>query len=99
MKLTFHKETERWRTPKKVGSLLGVTEDINRRKQLAMVALHKMNDDWIRKVKVKQTTKLKLYKTLTKRILLYNSGTWSPTQKEEVNLDAFLENSYVRYLM
>ena len=47
MKMTLSKEAEKWRTVMKLGSLLGVTEDINRRKQLSMVALHKMNNVWI----------------------------------------------------
>ena len=89
MKMTLTKETEKWRTVKKLGSLLGVTEDINRRKQLSMVALQNMNSVWIRNDKVKQHTKLKLYKTLVKPILTYNSGTWSPTLKEENDLDSF----------
>ena len=49
-------ETENWRTTKKLGSLLGVTEDINRRKQLATAALNKMNNIWIRKDKIKQSS-------------------------------------------
>ena len=68
---------------------IGVTEDINRRKQLSMAALYKINNLWIRKDRIKQSTKLKLYKTLVKPVLLYNSGTWSPTQKEEEDLDGF----------
>ena len=87
--MTITKEAEEWRFVKKLGSLLGVTEDINRRKQLSMVALHKMNNIWIRRDKVKRKTKLKLYRALVKTILTYNSGTWSPTQKEEDDLDAF----------
>ena len=89
MKITLTKESESWRTVKKLGSLLGVTEDINRRKQLSMAALYKINNLWIRKDRIKQSTKLKLYKTLVKPVLLYNSGTWSPTQKEEEDLDGF----------
>ena len=89
MKMTLSKEAEKWRTVKKLGSLLGVTEDINRRKQLSMVALHKMNNVWIRNDRVRQKSKLKLYRALVKPILTYNSGTWSPTQKEEDDLDAF----------
>ena len=89
MKITLTKESESWRTVKKLGSLLGVTEDINRRKQLSMAALYKINNLWIRKDRIKQSTKLKLYKTLVKPVLLYNSGTWSLTQKEEEDLDGF----------
>ena len=82
-------ETEYWRTTKKLGSLLGVTEDINRRKQLATAALNKMNNIWIRKDIIKQGLRLKLYKSIVKPILLYNSGTRSPTKNEEEQLDAF----------
>ena len=90
MKITIRKnETEKWRTTKKLGSLLGVTEDINRRKHLATAALIKINNIWIRKDKIKQTLRLKLYKSIVKPILIYNSGAWSPTKKEENELDAF----------
>ena len=82
-------ETENWRTIKKLGSLQGFTEDTNRRKQLATAALNKMNNIWIRKDKIKQRLRLKLYKSIINPILLYNSGTWSPTKKEEEQLDAF----------
>lgn len=89
MKLTLTRESEKWRTVKKLGSLLGVTEDINRRKQLSMVALHQLNNVWIRNDPIKRTTKLNLYQSLAKTILTYNSGTWSPTKKEEDDLDGF----------
>ena len=82
-------EIESWRTTKKLGSLLGVREDINRRKQLATVALNKINNIWIRKDKIKQSLRLKLYKSIIKPILIYNSGTWSPTKKEDDDLNAF----------
>ena len=87
--MTINKETEEWRSTKKLGSLIGVDKDIRRRKQLATAALHKKNNIWIRKDKIKQKKRLKLYKSLIKPILTYNSGTWSPTRKEEDELDAF----------
>ena len=89
LKLTFTKEIEKWRNTKKLGSLIGVSEDIRRRKQLATAALVKMNNIWIRKDKIKQSLRLKLYKSLIKPILVYNAGTWSPTKKEEDELDSF----------
>ena len=89
MKMTLTRESEMWRMVKKLGSLLGVTEDINRRKQLAMVALHQLNNVWIRNDHVKQSSKLNLYRALVKTILTYNCGTWSPTKKEEDDLDGF----------
>ena len=48
-----------------------------------------MNNIWIRKDKIKQTLRLKLYKSIVKPILTYSSGTWSQTKKEEDGLDAF----------
>ena len=89
LKLTFTKEIEKWRNTKKLGSLIGVSEDIRRRKQLATAALTKMNNIWIRKDKIKQSLRLKLYKSLVEPILVYNAGTWSPTKKEEDELDSF----------
>ena len=80
---------ERWRTVKKLGSLLGDVEDVSRRKQLAIVAMNKLSNIWIRKDKIKQTLKVKLYKSLVKPILLYNSGTWGLTKKEEESLNSF----------
>ena len=62
---------------------MGDVEDVSRRKQLAIVAMNKLNNIWIRKDKIKQTLNVKLYKSLVKPILLYNSGTWGLTKKEE----------------
>ena len=95
---------ENWRTTKKLGSLLGVTEDINRRKQLATAALNKMNHIWIRKDKIKHVLRHKLYKSIIKPKPLYNSGAWSPTKEEVEQLDAFHRTQLrkvmnVRYLV
>ena len=78
-----------WKEAKKVGSLLGDTEDVARRKRLSAAALSKLNNVWIRKDKIKTTTKLKLYRSLVKPVLTYNSGTWALTKMEEKRLDAF----------
>ena len=65
------RQEEEWRKVKKVGSLLGDEEDIERRKQLATVAMNKLQPIWI-KNQVNQKTKMKLYRALVKSILLYN---------------------------
>ena len=80
---------EEWRTTKKVGSLLGDKEDIARRKTLSNVAFNKLYTIWIRKDKLKLSTRLRLYKTLVKPILLYNCGTWGISKTETEKLDAF----------
>ena len=67
LKLTLTEDTEEWRNTKKLGSMIGVSEDIRRRKQLATAALIKMNNIWIRKDKIKQCFRLKSYKSLVKQ--------------------------------
>lgn len=83
------RNTERWRTVKKLGSLLGDTEDIQRRKQLSIASMNRLNHIWIRKDHVSEKLRLKLYRTLVKPVLMYNSSTWGLTQKNAKGLDAF----------
>ncbi|GFR83974.1 endonuclease-reverse transcriptase [Elysia marginata] len=83
------KDGEDWKKVKKVGSLLGDTEDIERRKQLPNLALQKLSSIWIRNDKVKQVTRLNIYRALVKSILLYNCGTWSLTKQEKHKLNTF----------
>ena len=81
-------EKEQWRKVRKLGSLLGDKEDIKNRKQIASANMKKLKDLWNRK-KVSMSRKLKLYNTLVKSILSYNSGTWGLTTKDEDSLDSF----------
>lgn len=81
-----------------VGSLLGDKEDITRIKQLTRVAVNKMTQTLFRTGKVKNSIKLKLYKTLIKVILLYASATWALTKAEEEELKAFHRNQLRRLL-
>ena len=69
------RNTERWRTVKKLGSLLGDTEDIQRRKQLSIASMNRLNNIWFRKDHISEQLRLKLYRTLVKPVLLYNSST------------------------
>ena len=50
---------------KKVGSLIGDKEDVDRRKILSTAAMNKLNHIWKSK-KIKKDTKLKAYRTLVK---------------------------------
>ena len=63
---------------------IGEDKDIERRRALSTTALSKLNEIWIRKDKIRKDTKLKLYKSLIKSILLYNCGTWGLTKHQEV---------------
>ena len=83
------KNAEVWRHTKKLGSLLGDSEDIARRKQLSIVALNNLNNIWIRKDKIRETLRIKLYNALVKPVLIYNCSTWGLTNKDEQQLDTF----------
>ena len=45
---SISKREERWKEVKEVGSLIADDKDVERRKQLATVALYKLNDVWIK---------------------------------------------------
>ena len=74
---------------KKVGSLIDDDKDVERRKQIATVALHKLNNVWMKGKKLKTSTKIKLYKSLVKSILLYSCVIWALTLTEEERLNAY----------
>ncbi|XP_029654490.1 uncharacterized protein LOC115230848 [Octopus sinensis] len=80
---------EKWRNSKKVGTLLGDSEDIMRRKMLSTVALNKLRTTWLRNREVGTALRAKLYNAFIKPILLYNGGTWGISESESKSLDAF----------
>ena len=80
---------EPWRHTIKIGSKLGDSEDIINRKQLSNIALHQLENIWIRKDKVNMKLKLEIYKIVIKSVLLYNCGTWAMTKNEEKHINAF----------
>ena len=95
---TLTRTENTWKTTKKVGTLIGDTEDIQRRKQLSTAALAKLQNVWIRGDKIKKKTKIKLYRALVKSVLTYNCSTWALTQTEEKQLDAFHRKQLKRVL-
>ena len=78
-KASLSKNEDTWRSTKKVGSLMGDKEDMERRKQLSNAALYKLKNIWIGKDKINHNIKIKLYKALVKSILtkLWNVGLGS----------------------
>ncbi|GFS26217.1 very-long-chain enoyl-CoA reductase [Elysia marginata] len=64
-----------WKNTKKVGSLIGDTADVQRRKQLSTAALAKLQNVRVRGDKLKKKTKLKLYRALVKSVVTYNCST------------------------
>ena len=92
------KKAKPWREVKKLGSLLGDKEDIARRKQLFIAAMNNMEKAWIRKDHTSEKHRLKLYRTLVKPVLLYNSATWELTKKTPQILTRFTDNSFICFL-
>lgn len=80
---------EAWRGCKKLGSLIGDAEDIQRRKQLASLTFSSMCNTWKRRDKISEKTRLRLYSAFVLPVLLYNSGTWGTTEATMESLDAF----------
>ena len=69
-------EQEReWRNVIKLGSKIGDREDIQRRNELATIALARNDAIWKKNWKTKMTTKIRLYETLVKSVLLYSCRT------------------------
>ena len=92
------RNTEMWRHVRKLGSLLGDVEDIANRKQLAIVAMKDMNKIWLRRKKVSEQRRLKLYKSIVKPVLTYNSSTWGLRKSDEKALDSFHRQQLRRVL-
>ena len=82
-------EESKWRNVIKLGSKLGDREDIERRKGLATIALSNNVTIWKNKGKTKQKTRIRLYETMVKSILLYNCGTWGLSKNDQNKLNSF----------
>ncbi|EGZ07846.1 hypothetical protein PHYSODRAFT_527293 [Phytophthora sojae] len=80
---------EAWRSTHKLGSLLGDSEDLTRRKILAAGALRRLWTIWIRPQYVSDATRVRLYNYYVLPVLLYNSGTWALTPSELSGLESF----------
>ena len=78
-----------WRESKKLGSLLGDSEDMVRRIQLAAAALVKLKEMWSRRRIVSERKRLRTYNACILPVLTYNACTWGLTEVEIARLDAF----------
>ena len=82
-------EEAEWRNVIKLGSKLGDREAIKRRKELSNVAISNNETVWKKKWKRKVKTRLRLYETLVKSILLYNCDTWGLSQSDHRKVNSF----------
>ena len=64
-----------WRKTKKLGSLLGIEEDVARRKMLAAQCFKKLEAIWKYNKILNKRTRINTYRTLAESILLYNCST------------------------
>ena len=51
--------------------------------------MRSLNKLWIRENRIRPHVRIKLYKTIVKPVLLYNSSTWGLSKSEEDSLDSF----------
>lgn len=89
---------EYWRNVKKLGSLLGDTEDILRRKNLARAALSRMWKLWVNRNRLSESLRIRLYNAYIKPVLLYNCGTWGVTDTVLKALESFHRSQLRRIL-
>ena len=80
---------ESWRKVKKLGSLLGDAEDMERRKLLATTQFKKMRCLWKHNGAVSEQVRLRLNNALVLPVLMYNAGTWGLTGIETERFEYF----------
>ncbi|RHY31971.1 hypothetical protein DYB32_002987 [Aphanomyces invadans] len=78
-----------WHTTRKLGSLLHDNKDIQKRKTLVQASFRNMWKLWLRRDHIAEKTRLRLYDSYVKPILLYNCGIWALTQTELKTLEQF----------
>ena len=76
-----------WRKTKKLGSLLGVEEDIDRRIHLAYQAFKSLQILWKHRRYVNECIRINTYRVIVESVLLYNCATWALTEKLSERLD------------
>jgi hypothetical protein len=80
-------DDQSWRKTRKLGSLLGVEEDVNRRIQLAFQSLNSLEAMWKHRDLVAQHIRIHAYRAIVESVLLYNCGTWALTEVLANKLD------------
>ena len=78
-----------WEGTRKLGSLLGVEEDVSRRIQLATVSFQSLEVIWKHRSLVPTATRIRSYQALVESVLMYNCGTWGLTEAIADKLDRF----------
>lgn len=77
-----------WKKCKLLGTLLDTSEEIKRRKILAIAAAKKLKSMFDNR-KIWTSTKARIFDTYVSSIFLYNASTWTITETQEKEIDAF----------
>lgn len=79
-----NKTDETWRETKKLGTMLGDSEELKRRKQLAATAFKNLSKLWEnrRRNKLSRERKFQLYNAYITLLLTNNACTWALTDAE-----------------
>ena len=86
---TMSKDSDEWKTCKKLGALLWDKADISRRRSLAAATFKKLDKLWLHHQVVSQKVRVELFRAYVEPILLYACGTWGYTSLELESLEAF----------
>ena len=90
-------DSEEWKNTVLLGSKLGTSEDIKRRKSLASVAWEKYSFILTNKG-LPLTLRLNYFVTFVNSIFLYNCGLWTLTVKLEHQIDTF-QRAFLRKIL
>ena len=82
-------DSESWRTSRQLGSLMGEEEDVRRRMELASRVFGQLYALWLRRDKVAEKTRLRLYNAIVLPTFLYNCETWGLSSTAMAKADAF----------
>ena len=96
--VTHSEEEDKWKGTKKLGSLLGDEEDINRRMALATVQFKSLEKLWIRSKCISLRSRMRAYNAFVMPVLLYNGGTWGVCKSVERKLESF-HRTHLRRVM
>ena len=80
-------DSSAWSKTRKLGSLLGVEQDVDKRIQLAYQSFKNLELLWKNRNLVSERTRIYSYRVVVESVLLYNCGTWALTRKLANKLD------------
>jgi len=81
------RDNNEWRQVKKLGSLLGDSQDMQRRRILASATFKSMWNLWKQHSHIGLALRIRLYNAFVLPILLYNSGTWGTTVADILSME------------